>query len=355
MTIYNATQIDIAGLAYFLSFLIFLFYSVSIAAQGSLSMSSLRREAHFEMNGVLRPRASVTWEAPLEVDRFERGTAQPLVHLKKSEETITLMSGAMIEGKRDLVLPYTPIQIKFTDLLLPAPEHLLHTQPFRALWDRLGCSVCMDAIIEQQSGQTLSEHLAYEKIKGPETAIGYVDLPEMPAPNHLQAAGLCRTWNGDWLAYYCIGAYTVHPEDIERSPVPDDSATDPATATATVTPTPMEDDMGSKRIDATWKIQFEFRSTSEQVIAALRQNSQQWLDDLTDEQVRLVNLYENCMDENYRKMESIMFGGLSNMQIESDMSMDDIIYKWNVLKRNRKNRYEEVESDDEGETAEADM
>ena len=117
----------------------------------------------------------------------------------------------------------------------------------------------------------------------------------------------------------------------------------------------MEDDMGSKRIDATWKIQFEFRSTSEQVIAALRQNSQQWLDDLTDEQVRLVNLYENCMDENYRKMESIMFGGLSNMQIESDMSMDDIIYKWNVLKRNRKNRYEEVESDDEGETAEADM
>ena len=35
--------------------------------------------------------------------------------------------------------------------------------------------------------------------------------------------------------------------------------------------------------------------------------------------------------------------------------MDDIIYKWNVLKRNRKNRYEEVESDDEGETAEADM
>ena len=61
-------------------------FSVSIAAQGSLSMSSLRREAHFEMNGVLRPRASVTWEAPLEVDRFERGTAQPLVHLKKSEE-----------------------------------------------------------------------------------------------------------------------------------------------------------------------------------------------------------------------------------------------------------------------------
>ena len=61
------------------------------------------------------------------------------------------------------------------------------------------------------------------------------------------------------------------------------------------------------------------------------------------------------MDENYRKMESIMFGGLSNMQIESDMSMDDIIYKWNVLKRNRKNRYEEVESDDEGETAEVDM
>lgn len=319
-------------------------YSISVAAQGALSMSSLRRDAHFEMSGVLRPRASVTWEAPLEVDRFERGTAQPLVHLKQSEETITMMNGAMVEGKRDLVLPYTPIQIKFTDLLLPAPEHLLHTQPFRALWDRLGHSLSMDAVIEQQSGQTLSEHLAYEKIKGPETAVGYVDMPEIPSPNSLQAAGLCRTWNGDWLAYYCIGAYTVHPEDIE-SP---ETATATATATATETPTPMEDEMPERKLDATWKIQYEFRSTSEQVISALRQNSQQWLDDLTDEQVRLVNLYENCMDENYRKMESVMFAGLSNMQIESDMSMDDVIYKWNVLKRNRKNRYDEVGSDDEG-------
>ena len=31
------------------------------------------------------------------------------------------------------------------------------------------------------------------------------------------------------------------------------------------------------------------------------------------------------------------------------MTNDDIIYKWNVLKRNRKNRYEEVESDEEAE------
>ena len=369
MTIYNATHIDIAGLAYVSlihsfthslthslihSFTHSLIHSVSVAAQGSLSMSSLRREAHFEMNGVLRPRASVTWEAPLEVDRFERGTAQPLVHLKKGEETVQTMGGAIIEGKRDLVLPYTPIEIKFTDLLLPAPEHLLQTQAFRALWDRLGHSLSMDAIIEQQSGQTLSEHLAYEKIKGPESAIGYVDLPEIPAPNHLQAAGLCRTWNGDWLAYYCIGAYTVRPEDIPTvspTPMEPESAvemdTATATATATVTPTPMEENL-MKKIEATWKIQYEFRSTSEQVIEALRENSQQWLDDLTDEQVRLVNIYENCMDETYRKKESVMFSGLSNMQIESDMSTDDILYKWNVLKRKRVNRYEEVVSEDEG-------
>ena len=55
---------------------------MSVAAQGALSMSSLRREASFEMQGTLLPRASVTWEAPLLVNRFERGTAQPLVTLK---------------------------------------------------------------------------------------------------------------------------------------------------------------------------------------------------------------------------------------------------------------------------------
>ena len=90
------------------------------------------------MEGVLRPRASVTWEAPLLVNRFERGTAQPLVTIKKGEEDTTQMNGDIKEGTGDLVLPYTPIQIKFTDLLLPAPEHLLHLQAFRSLWDRLG-------------------------------------------------------------------------------------------------------------------------------------------------------------------------------------------------------------------------
>ena len=58
-------------------------------------MSSLRREASFEMQGTLLPRASVTWEAPLLVNRFERGTAQPLVTLKKGEETITQLNGSI--------------------------------------------------------------------------------------------------------------------------------------------------------------------------------------------------------------------------------------------------------------------
>ena len=180
--------------------------SVSVAAQGALSMSSLRREAHFAMKGQLRPRASVTWEAPLEVSRFERGTAQPLVTLRKCEESITATDGTMKQGTGDLVLPYTPIQIKFTDLLLPPPAHLLQTHNFRALWDRLGHAVLMDAIVDQGEGQTLSERLAYERVCGPEHAVGYVQLPAVPTGYHLQAAGLSRTWNGDWLAYYCIGA-----------------------------------------------------------------------------------------------------------------------------------------------------
>ena len=327
---------------------------MSIAAQGALSMSSLRREASFEMEGTLLPRASVTWEAPLLVNRFERGTAQPLVTLKRSEETITQLSGAITEGTGDLVLPYTPIQIKFTDLLLPAPAHFLHTQAFRALWDRLGNFVCMDAVIEQADERFLSEHLACERIRGPESAIGFVDLPEIPAPNQLQAAGLCHTWNGDWLAYYCVGAYAVHPRERRAA---NDTATDPATDPATVTPTPMDESMvtptpmdeteeEAREQHAEWKVQYEFRSTSEQVISALRQNSQQWLDDLTDEQVTLVNLYDNCMEPNYRKMESIMFPGLSNLQLESDMSLDDVLYKWNCLKRNRKNRYMEVHEEE---------
>ena len=62
--------------------MVLLILRVTVAAQGALSMSSLRRSAHFDMKGVLRPRASVTWEAPLEVNRFERGTAQPLVTLR---------------------------------------------------------------------------------------------------------------------------------------------------------------------------------------------------------------------------------------------------------------------------------
>ena len=290
------------------------------------------------MEGVLRPRASVTWEAPLLVNRFERGTAQPLVTIKKGEEDTTQMNGDIKEGTGDLVLPYTPIQIKFTDLLLPAPEHLLHLQAFRSLWDRLGQSVCMDAIIDQTSGQYLSEHLACERIRGPEGAVGFVDLPEIPAPNQLQAAGLCHTWNGDWLAYYCIGAYTVRPEDF-RTPMatPDVS---------TVTPTPADEAEKEAREQAVWMVQYEFRSTSEQVIAALRQISQQWLDDLTDEQVTLVNLYDNCMDSNYRKKEGILFPGLSNLQLESFMEVDDVLYKWNCLKRARKNRYVEVEEEE---------
>ena len=85
------------------------------------------------------------------------------------------------------------------------------------------------------------------------------------------------------------------------------------------------------------------------MIDALRQNGQQWLDDLTEEQVRVVNVYGNCMDENYRKTESVMFPGLSNLQIESNMSTDDILYKWNVMKRNRKNRYVELSDDEEAE------
>ena len=75
-----------------------------------MSMNELRRDAHFDMQGVLRPRASITWEAPLEVNRFERGTAQPLVTLKRAEETVTTMSGMIKEGTGDLVLPYTPIE-----------------------------------------------------------------------------------------------------------------------------------------------------------------------------------------------------------------------------------------------------
>ena len=321
---------------------------MSVAAQGALSMSSLRREASFEMQGTLLPRASVTWEAPLLVNRFERGTAQPLVTLKKSEETITQLNGSITEGTGDLVLPYTPIQIKFTDLLLPAPEHLLRAQAFRALWDRLAHFVFMDAVVEQSGERFLSEHLACERIRGPEGAIGFVDLPEIPAPNQLQAAGLCRTWNGDWLAYYCVGAYAVRPS--ERRAV-NDSATDPAT----VSPTPL-DETGTTPLDeaeqeaqeqhAEWKVQYEFRSTSEQVIGALRANSQQWLDDLTDEQVTLVNLYDNCTEANYQRMESVMFPGLSNLMLEGDMDMDEVLYRWNCLKRNRKNRYAEAHEEE---------
>ena len=51
------------------------------------------------------------------------------------------------------------------------------------------------------------------------------------------------------------------------------------------------------------------------------------------------------MDESYGKKEGVEFLGLSNMQIESSMSTDDVLYKWNVLKRQRKNRYVEVEEE----------
>ncbi len=321
--------------------MVLLILRVTVAAQGALSMSSLRRSAHFDMKGVLRPRASVTWEAPLEVNRFERGTAQPLVTLRKGEEDVHMLDGSIKEGTGDLVLPYTPIQIKFTDLLLPPPSHLLQTQNFRSLWDRLGNSVLIDAIIDQPEGQILSEHLACERVRGPEQAVGYVTLPEIPTGNHMQAAGLSRTWNGDWLAYYCIGAYTVRPEEIQTA---SGTATDTASATATVTPTPMEGEV--KKVTGIWRVQYEFRSSSEQVMEALRANTQMWLDDLTDEQVTLVNLYNNCMDENYRKLESVEFTGLSNMQIESDMTTDDVLYKWNLMKRARKNRYVEVEEEE---------
>ena len=81
-----------------------------------------------------------------------------------------MMDGSIKEGLGDLVLPYTPIQIKFTDLLLLPPSHLLQTQNFRSLWDRLGHSVTMDAIIDQAEGQTLSEHLACARVRGPEQA-----------------------------------------------------------------------------------------------------------------------------------------------------------------------------------------
>ena len=97
---------------------------------------------------------------------------------------------------------------------------------------------------------------------------------------------------------------------------------------------------------AEWKVQYEFRSTSEQVIGALRANSQQWLDDLTDEQVTLVNLYDNCTEANYQRMESVMFPGLSNLMLEGDMDMDEVLYRWNCLKRNRKNRYAEAHEED---------
>ena len=97
---------------------------------------------------------------------------------------------------------------------------------------------------------------------------------------------------------------------------------------------------------AEWKVQYEFRSTSEQVIGALRANSQQWLDDLTDEQVTLVNLYENCTETNYQRMESVMFPGLSNLMLEGDMDMDEVLYRWNCLKRNRKNRYVEAQEEE---------
>lgn len=319
-------------------------------------MSALRREARFDMKGVLRPRASVTWEAPLEVSRFERGTAQPVITLFKGEEDTHMLDGSIKEGTGNLVLPYTPIQIKFTDLLLLPPSHLLQTQNFRALWDRLGHAVVMDAVVDQPEGQLLSENLVYDRVRGPEHAVGFVSLPTIPTSHHMQAAGLSRTWNGNWLAYYCIGAYTVHPEEM-RTPADatatatataTDPTTDPATATATVTPTPMEAEV--KKVQGVWRVQYEFRSSSQQVIEALRSNSQMWLDDLTDEQVTLVNLYGNCNDDNYRKMESVEFVGLSNMQIESEMSMDDVLYKWNVMKRARKNRYMEVaeEGEEEG-------
>ena len=147
--------------------------------------------------------------------------------------------------------------------------------------------------------------------------------------------------NGDWLAYYCIGAYTVRPEEIQAA---SGTATDTASATATVTPTPREGEV--KKVTGIWRVQYEFRSSSEQVMEALRANTQMWLDDLTDEQVTLVNLYNNCMDENYRKLESVEFTGLSNMQIESDMTTDDVLYKWNLMKRARKNRYVEVEEEE---------
>ena len=137
----------------------------------------------------------------------------------------------------------------------------------------------------------------------------------------------------------------MHPEEMHTPADATATATATDPATATVTPTPMEAEV--KKVQGVWRVQYEFRSSSQQVIEALRSNSQMWLDDLTDEQVTLVNLYGNCNDDNYRKKESVEFVGLSNMQIESEMSMDDVLYKWNVMKRARKNRYMEV--DEEGE------
>lgn len=70
---------------------------MTVAVQGALHLSQVTRDAHFVMQGSLKPRATLTWEVPLNVETFERGTATPLVTFKKGEEDI-INGSEVIEG-----------------------------------------------------------------------------------------------------------------------------------------------------------------------------------------------------------------------------------------------------------------
>ncbi|KAK8803718.1 hypothetical protein WA158_001412 [Blastocystis sp. Blastoise] len=299
----NITNVDLSNI------------ELNVAVQGALHLSTVTRDAHFNMQGSLKPRATVTWEVPLNVETFERGTATPLVTFKKGEEDI--MSGTtLIEGLGDLILPYTPIEIKFTDILLPAPSYQLHAHAFRMLWDRLPHSLYADCYVDTY--KQLTQHNIRDFLQGPVHAIGGVQIPPFPSENIVQVAGLSKTWSGDWIAFYCLATLS-YEKKVANSP------NTPMGQVYTNAVTASED-------SPIWFLQYEFRSTSLNAINTLKDNCQQWLDDLTNENVKLIKLYQTTTSPGYTEEgQSIMLNGLCNITLHQKMTKKEALNKWKKL------------------------
>lgn len=214
----------------------------------------------------------------------------------------------------DLILPYTPIEIKFTDILLPAPSYQLLLQPFRMLWDRLPFSLYADCYVDTY--KQVTQHNVHEYIQGPQHAIGFVNVPPFPCPGVVQAAGLSKTWSGDWIAFYCIAALSYEKVN----------------AKTPVTPSLNDAAVQATEDSPVWFLQYEFRSTNKNNIRTLRDNCQQWLDDLTNESVKAIKLYEGTNSKAY-KMEgqSVMLNGLHSVSLNKKLSEEEILAKWRSL------------------------